>query len=609
MKKRFILMMLSLSMLVFAGCAYPAGIQDPTGTAAGESAKEDQEEETDTMKEEAEEEENYDTGDATKDDPRNGDDIGDKEILVVSFGTSYNDSRRLTIGAIEGAVEEAFPDYSVRRAFTSQIIIDHINKRDGILIDNVEAALKRASDNNVKELVVVPTHLMDGFEYNDLVKEVGNYSDAFEKVSVSKPLLSSDEDLDRVADIIAEAVSGYDDGETAICFMGHGTEAGSNKVYARMQEVIDEKGLENIYIGTVEASPSVEDVLSEIADKGYKKAVLRPLMVVAGDHANNDMAGDDEDSWKTLFSDAGYEVTTVVEGLGQLEGIRDIYVEHVKAAVSGNVATEEDMAEVKDVSFEGMEPVAIKDINDGEYDIIVDSSSSMFRIVSAKLLVKEGEARAVMNMGGTGYKYVFMGTGEEASKADGSEYIEPVENEDGSNSFEIRVEALDAEIPLAAFSKNKEMWYDRTLVFRADSLDKAAFKEDASKKVSDLSLEDGSYEAEVSLKGGSGKASVTSPAGIVIEDGKCMAEIEWSSPNYDYMVVDNEKILNESTGGNSRFTIPVAYFDEEIKVIADTTAMSKPHEIEYTLCFDSSSIKESGEDKADSEDVKKKNMK
>ena len=253
---------------------------------------------------ETEEEENYETGDASLDDPRNADQIGEKELLVVSFGTSYNDSRRLTIGGIENRLEKDFPEWSVRRGFTSQIIIDHVLKRDNVKIDNVKEALDRAIDNGVKTLLVQPTHLMHGFEYTDLVDELAEYADAFDKVIVGEPLLNSDEDFSTVADIITEATKEYDDGKTAVCFMGHGTEADSNEVYARMQEVLLNKGFENYYVGTVEAEPSVEDVLEAVQQGGYERVVLRPLMIVAGDHANNDMAGDDEDSWKSIFEGA-----------------------------------------------------------------------------------------------------------------------------------------------------------------------------------------------------------------------------------------------------------------------------------------------------------------
>lgn len=278
-------------------------------------------------------EENYETGDASLDDPLNADGIGEKELLVVSFGTSFNDSRRLTVGGIERALIEAFPEWSVRRAFTSQIIIDHVLDRDGEVIDNVTQALDRAIDNGVRTLLVQPTHLMHGFEYTDLVDELAGYADAFEQIIVGEPLLSSDEDFAAVAQIIVSATKDYDDGKTAICLMGHGTEAESNAVYARMQQVLSDAGERNVFIGTVEAEPSVEDVLEAVQSGDYSRAVLRPMMIVAGDHANNDMAGDEEDSWKSIFREAGFEVECVLEGLGQLEEIQQIFVQHAQAAL------------------------------------------------------------------------------------------------------------------------------------------------------------------------------------------------------------------------------------------------------------------------------------
>ncbi len=281
----------------------------------------------------AEEEENYDTGDASLDDPRNADNIGDNELLVLSFGTSFNDSRRLNIGAIESDLEKAFPDYSVRRGFTANIVIDHIQNRDGVKIDDVDEAMNRAVDNNVKNLVIQPTHLMNGLEYQELEEQVAQYADAFDKIAIGKPLLTSEDDFKRMEQALVDWTSEYDDGETAICFMGHGTEAESNEVYQKMQDLLTADGHDNYFVGTVEASPSLEDVLAKVKAGSYKRVVLEPLMVVAGDHANNDMAGEEEDSWKTTFEDAGYEVTCLLRGLGENEAIRQIYVEHAQAAM------------------------------------------------------------------------------------------------------------------------------------------------------------------------------------------------------------------------------------------------------------------------------------
>ena len=281
----------------------------------------------------AEEEENYNTGDASKDNPRNQDNIGENELLVLSFGTSFNDSRRLTIGAIEDQLEKSFPDYSVRRGFTANIVIDHVAKRDGEKIDDIDESLKRAVDNGVKNLVVQPTHLMNGLEYEELKGDIAQYSDAFDKIAIGQPLLSSDDDFSRVENAIVDWTKDYDDGETAIVFMGHGTSADSNGVYQKMQDLLTKDGHTNYFVGTVEATPSLDDVMAAVKKGNYKRVVLEPLMVVAGDHANNDMAGDDKDSWKSQFEAAGYQVECLLRGLGENETIRQIYVEHAQAAI------------------------------------------------------------------------------------------------------------------------------------------------------------------------------------------------------------------------------------------------------------------------------------
>lgn len=273
------------------------------------------------------------TGDASNENVRNQDEIGEKELLVISFGTSFNDNRQATIGAIEEAMEKAFPDFSVRRGFTSNIIIDHVFTRDNVKIDDVDEALTRAADNGVKTLVIQPTHLMNGYEYTDVENAVAAYADSFEQVVMGQPLLTSDSDYEAVIRAITEDTASFDDGETAIVFMGHGTEAESNKIYAAMQEKLTAAGYENYYVGTVEASPSLDDVVAAVGEKEYKKVVLQPLMIVAGDHANNDMASDEEDSWKTTFENAGYEVSCNLKGLGELEAVQNIFVEHAKEAI------------------------------------------------------------------------------------------------------------------------------------------------------------------------------------------------------------------------------------------------------------------------------------
>lgn len=297
-----------------------------------------------------------DTGDASMDDPRNQDEIGDNEILVVSFGTSFNDSRVADIKGIEDAIQEAFPDWSVRRAFTAQIIINHVQARDGEKIDNVDQALQRAVDNGVKNLIVQPTHLMHGAEYDELMEAVEGYKDNFETVKVAEPLLGEvgadaaviNADKKAVAETLtAEAVktAGYDSLEAAkedgvaFVFMGHGTAHVAKVSYSQMQAQMEDLGYDNVFIGTVEGEPedtACEAVIDKVAEAGYTKVILRPLMVVAGDHANNDMAGDDDDSWKSMFNASGKfdSVDTQIAGLGSIADIEKIYVQHTTDAIN-----------------------------------------------------------------------------------------------------------------------------------------------------------------------------------------------------------------------------------------------------------------------------------
>lgn len=291
-----------------------------------------------------------DTGDASADDPLNGNDIGENELLVVSFGTSFNDSRVQDIGGIEKALQEAYPDWSVRRAFSSQIIINHIQARDGERIDNVELALERAAANGVKNLVVQPTHLMHGAEYDELTATVESFRGMFETVEIAEPLLGQvgadaseiNEDKENVAKAVTEAAvseAGYDSLEaaeqdgTAFVFMGHGTSHTAKVTYNQMQTQMEQLGYKNVFIGTVEGEPedtSCEAVIEKVKTAGYTKVVLRPLMVVAGDHANNDMAGEDDDSWVSMFTASGAfeKIDTQIAGLGGIPAVQQIYVEH-----------------------------------------------------------------------------------------------------------------------------------------------------------------------------------------------------------------------------------------------------------------------------------------
>ena len=294
-----------------------------------------------------------DTGDASKDDPRNQDEIGEKELLVVSFGTSFNDSRVADIKSIEDALQEANPDWSVRRAFTAQIIINHIQARDGEKIDNMEQALERAVANGVKQLVVQPTHLMHGAEYDEMCAAIEKVRDQFESVEIAEPMLGEvgddatviNADKEAVAKAVVAAAleeSGYEttaaakDAGVAYVLMGHGTAHVAKVTYSQMATQMAELGYENVFVGTVEGEPeetSCEAVIEAVKNAGYTTVVLRPLMVVAGDHANNDMAGADDDSWKTMFEAAGFTVNCQISGLGRIADVQALYVAHTKAAI------------------------------------------------------------------------------------------------------------------------------------------------------------------------------------------------------------------------------------------------------------------------------------
>ena len=423
-----------------------------------------------------------DTGDASKDDPRNQDDIGENEILVVSFGTSFNDSRVADIKGIEDAIQEANPSWSVRRAFTAQIIINHVQARDGEKIDNVDQALQRAVDNGVKNLVIQPTHLMHGAEYDELVGELDAYKDKFEKVVVAEPLLGEvgddatviNDDKKAVAeDITAEAVktAGYDsldaakkDG-TAFVFMGHGTSHSAKVSYSQMSTQMDKLGYDNVFIGTVEGEPeetSCENVIKAVKDAGYKKVILRPLMVVAGDHANNDMAGDDDDSWKSQFTASGNfdSVDTQIAGLGEIEAVQKLYVEHTKKAI-------ESLGKVSKSASSG----AVSALEDGTYTAKFNTDSGMFHVNEADngcgtLTVKDKKMTIHIRLVSKKIINLFLGSAKDAEK-DGAELLQPttdkVKYSDGTTEevygFDVPVEELGKEFDLAILG-TKGTWYD-----------------------------------------------------------------------------------------------------------------------------------------------------
>ncbi len=415
-----------------------------------------------------------DTGDASKDDPLNADEIGENEILVVSFGTSFNDSRAEDIGGIERAIAAANPDWSVRRAFTAQIIINHVNARDGEKIDNVQQALERAVANGVKNLVIQPTHLMHGAEYDELMAAVEEYSDKFETISIAEPLLGEvgsdatviNEDKKAVAEaIVAESleISGYETLEAAaedgvaFVFMGHGTAHTAKVSYSQMATQMAELGYDNVFIGTVEGEPeetACENIIEEVHAAGYTTVILRPLMVVAGDHANNDMAGDDEDSWKSMFEASGYfdTIDCQIEGLGRIPAVQELYVAHTAEVISG--------LDIKTASLE-----------DGEYEVIFTTDSSMFRINEeyddkAILTVKDGVMTVHITLGSQKIVNLYPGLAEDAQK-DGAALLEPTEDEvtysDGLTEtvygFDVPVPYLDTEFDLALIG-TKGVWYD-----------------------------------------------------------------------------------------------------------------------------------------------------
>ncbi|MDE7233033.1 MAG: sirohydrochlorin cobaltochelatase [Lachnospiraceae bacterium] len=534
-----------------------------------------------------------DTGDASKDDPRNQDDIGENEILVVSFGTSFNDSRVADIKGIEDAIQAANPDWSVRRAFTAQIIINHVQARDEEFIDNMDQALERAVANGVKNLVIQPTHLMHGAEYDELVEAVEGCQDQFETVKIAEPLLGEvgtdatviNADKEAVAkEITGEAVkdAGYDtldeakeDG-AAFVFLGHGTYHTAKVSYSQMQTQMEELGYDNVFIGTVEGDPeetACEAVLEAVAQAGYTKVILRPFMVVAGDHANNDMAGDDEDSWISIFRASGKfeSVDVQISGLGSIPGIQEIYVQHTSEVLDQAAAM----------------------LPDGTYTAEFRTDSSMFHVSEAcdgkgTLTVENGEMTIHISLGSKKILNLYPGFARDAEK-EGAKLLVPTEDmvtySDGMTEevygFDVPVPSLDKEFDLALIG-TKGKWYDH----KVSVSNPVPSGDNAQAKRTDAP-ENGTYSVDITFSGGSGKAQIISPVSVTVSGGKATATVQWNSSNYDYMIVDGKKYLPVNTEGDSVFEIPVQQFDKPVTVIGDTVAMSKPHEIEYTITFHS----------------------
>lgn len=423
-----------------------------------------------------------DTGDASADDPLNSDDIGENEILVVSFGTSFNESRAQDISSVEKAIAAANPDWSVRRAFTAQIIINHVLARDGEKIDNIDQALQRAADNGVKNLVIQPTHLMHGAEYDEIIDALDGYKDKFEAVAVAEPLLGEvgsdatviNDDKKAVAEaVVAEALAeaGYkttdeaaDDG-TAFVLMGHGTAHTAKVSYSQMATQMDKLGYKNVFVGTVEGEPeetACEVIIDAAKEAGYTKIVLRPLMVVAGDHANNDMAGDDEDSWKSMFEASGAfeSIECQIAGLGRIESVQEQYVAHTADAI----------ASLGDISASAAAD-SKSALADGAYPAFFTTDSSMFHVSEAlddlgELTVKDGQMTIHVSLESKKIVNLFPGKADDAQKA-GAKLLEPVVDsvkfDDGTteevNGFDIPVPVLDKEFDLALVG-TKGVWYD-----------------------------------------------------------------------------------------------------------------------------------------------------
>ena len=423
-----------------------------------------------------------DTGDASADDPLNADGIGENELLVVSFGTSFNESRATDIGGIEKALQEAYPDWSVRRAFTSQIIINHIQARDNEVIDNVEQALARAKANGVKNLIVQPTHLMHGSEYDDLVDAVTAASGDFLSVRIAEPLLGEvgtdasviNEDKEAVAKaVVAQTVAdaGFESLEaaaqdgTAFVFLGHGTAHVAKVTYDQMQTQMEALGYGNVFIGTVEGEPedtACEAVIEKVSEAGYKKVILRPLMVVAGDHANNDMAGEDEDSWKSMFTASGNfdQVDCQIAGLGRIEDVEAVYTAHTGAAVGTETESESAAADT---------------LPDGVYKATFTTDGSMFHVNEAydnkgTLTVKDSEMNIHVTLVSKKILKLYPGTAEDAQK-EGAVLLEPTIDEvtysDGTTEevygFDIPVPAIGQEFDCALVGE-KGKWYDHKVI-------------------------------------------------------------------------------------------------------------------------------------------------
>lgn len=382
---------------------------------------------------------------------------GKSVLLVVSTGTKQTESRENAIGAIEQALAAANPEMEVRRAFISELIIAMIEAQDGVKYDNIVTAMRRMIADGVTDVMIQSTFVLDGSYQEEMVEQITPFEGLFDSFKISKPLLSSEDDFLLLSQALVDISAPYLKDGTAVVWMGHGTEHASNDTYRIIQNSINALSQNRILVGTVEAEPALEDVLAAAKSLNAKKVVLMPLMVTAGTHAYEDMAGDDEDSWKAAFESAGFQVECVLKGLGEYESVRALYVQHAKDAMTGT------------------SPILADQLAEGEYPIDVTCASEHFRVTAATLTVKDGAMTAVITLSGTAYTRFFVGTAEEAAAAGEDQYLSFQTSAEGTYQYEIPVSCLDAEIPCAAWSAKKETWYDRVLVFVSASLPEAAF--------------------------------------------------------------------------------------------------------------------------------------
>lgn len=630
----------------------------------------------------AEAENNSDEAAASEEAPLPATSTNGQGLLIASFGTSYDETRAASISAVRETLAQAFPERSLDICFTSTIIRGILDER-GIHYPSPEEALDRLEAAGVKDLLVVPTHIMEGYEFQDTVDLLKKAQDRFQSIQLSHSLLGQDADYEELAQILIDEYGDLADAESAVVFMGHGTEHQANSTYARFQKTFKDLGAEHFLVGTVEGTPTLDDMLAAAKELGVKKVHLFPLMLVAGDHANNDMAGDEEDSWKMRFTAEGYSVEPHIQGLGELEAVRAMYLSHAQAAedldrygksalllvdtpaeglqaavdkglrtlrtnsvtdvriIPGKDLSEADLALVEEAaltsyeqfgsielsakaepeeadfvllkpdmekSAEGeaaasdaaetqaeSEPAAADgSLADGLYEITVDSSSEMFKIVKAILMIKDGQPSCRITLSGTGYGKLFLGTGEEAAAADAAQWIPFEEDETGAYTYLLPEVKLDEAISVAAYSIRKDKWYDRELTFHSPLGAPQPLPEDGKLQAQqnpEATLASGAAvpaagSVVLRLEGGSGRTQALSPARLMEENGQRYLELILSSAHYDYLQLDGQRIESTIKDGQSVFQLPLPEDVNELAFAANTTAMSKPHLIEYKLVLD-----------------------